>query len=273
MRREAHRAGGRGWAVLFLATIIATLSVAITSSTAQAALPEFGRCAPAKTPHSGEYTGRKCLSPAGGQGNYNWEPGPGPKPKFEGQLSKFKLETVGKKFTVECAFGVVKGEYKSAKTVSVLFELIGCLRTETGQKCQATPLKEGEMEPQFEGELGFIKAGETPKVGLELKPSSFTFSCGLPPASVTPVTVEGSAIGAIAPIDSMRESLKLSYLAPGGKQNPESFEGGVKHTLTQEWIDEAGSHSEQTGLTIIGVEEKPKPLVIENEEAIEIKAK
>src|SRR5882757_2939733 len=36
MGRVAHRAGGRVWPVLFLATIIATLSVAITS-TAQAA--------------------------------------------------------------------------------------------------------------------------------------------------------------------------------------------------------------------------------------------
>jgi hypothetical protein len=237
-------------------------------------IPEFGHCVPAAVPHTGEYAGRNCLSPAAGKGSYNWEPGPaGPKPKFEGQLSKFKLETVGKKFDIECSFGVAKGEYKSGKTLSALFELIGCLRAETLQKCQQSPAKEGEMELQFEGELGFIKGGEKPRVGLDLKPSSpIALTCGLPPEIPTPVSVEGSAIGKIQRIDSMREAFALTYVAPGGKQNPESFEGGPKDTLTQNWID-TEAHSEQVGLTIIGVEEKPKPLFIENEEPIEIKAK
>ncbi|HWG08645.1 MAG TPA: hypothetical protein VN672_06520 [Solirubrobacteraceae bacterium] len=255
---------------------------AVFASTASASeyelqgIPEFGHCIPAKTPHTGEYTGKKCLALAGGKGNWDWEPGPeGPKKNFEGQLSLFKLETVGKKFEVQCAFGVAKGEYKSGKTLSVTFELIGCLRQETHQKCQLTPLKEGEMELQFEGELGFIKGGEQPKVGLELKPTStLSFNCGIPPEVVTPVTVEGAAIGAIKPVNSMREVLKLSYLAPGGKQNPEAFEGGEKATLTQNWVTfPEAPMSEQVGLTIIGVEEKPKPLIIENEEPIEIKAK
>src|SRR4051812_21971941 len=74
-------------------------------------IPEFGHCVPAAVPHTGEYTGKKCLANAAGKGNWNWQPGPGPKPKFEGQLSKFKLETVGKTFTIECSFGVAKGEY------------------------------------------------------------------------------------------------------------------------------------------------------------------
>jgi hypothetical protein len=263
----------------WLCLVVMLVAGAVAAPTAWGAeyeiegLPEFGHCVPAETPHTGEYKGKNCLAPAAGKGTYNWQPGPGPKPKFEGQLSKFKLETVGKTFTIECSFGVAKGEYTKPKTATVLFELIGCVRPETEQKCQLTPLKEGEMELTFEGEPGFIRTVK-PIVGLDLKPSSpIAIQCGLPPEVVTPVSVEGSAIGAIKPPNAARESFRLSYVAPGGKQNPEMFEGGVKDTLTQNWLDEAGSHSEQVGLTIIGVEEKPPPLIIENEEPIEIKAK
>jgi len=87
------------------------------------------------------------------------------------------------------------------------------------------------------------------------------------------VTIEGSAIGLIRPVDVMRELFKLSYLATGGKQVPEKFEGEPKDTLTQKWLSGVELVSEQVGLTIIGVEEKPKPLMIENEEPLEIKAK
>jgi hypothetical protein len=240
-----------------------------------AGLPEFGRCVPAATPHTGEYAGKNCLSRAsGGKGKYNWEPGPGPKPKFEGAISLTKLETVGKKFTVQCSFGVATGEYKTPKTASVSLELVGCIRSDTGQKCQTNPGEEAEIEGKFEGELGFIKGGSRPKVGLSLKtPSPVVFSCGLPPEVPTVVTVEGAAIGTVKGIDAMREVLKLSYVAPGGKQSPEKFEGGPKETLTLKALTGLETTTEQVGLTIVGIEEKPTPLVIENEERIEVKAK
>jgi hypothetical protein len=263
----------------WLCLVVLLVAGAVAAPTAWAAeyelegIPEFGHCV-AATPHTGEYTGKKCLAPAGGKGNYNWEPGPGSKAKFEGLLSTFKLETVGKKFTVSCGFGVATGEIKTPKTVTMSFELVGCLRLDTGQKCQTNPGEEAEIEAKFEGELGFIKGGEKPKVGLDLKtPSPVLFSCGLPPELPTPVTVEGAAIGMIAAVDSMREVFKLTYSAPGGKQKPESFEGGVKETLTQKWISGVEALSEQVGLTIIGIEENPKPLLLEAEEPIEIKAK
>ncbi len=237
-------------------------------------LPEFGHCVPAATPHTGEYVGRNCLAPAGGKGKYNWEPGPGPKAKFEGLISVTKLETVGKKFTVQCSSGAVHGEYKTPKTASVALELIGCLRLDTEQKCQVNPAKEAEIQASFEGELGFIKGGAKPKVGLSLKtPSPVVFSCGLPPELPTTVTVEGAAIGLFKGIDRMRETFRLSYVAPGGKQSPESFEGGPKETLTLKAITGLETLTEQVGLTIVDVEEKPKPLLIENEEPIEVKAK
>jgi hypothetical protein len=264
----------RTWLCLVILLAVGALS----ASTASAAeyemegLPEFGRCVPATTAHTGEYKGNKCLTPMPGTGNYNWEPGPGPKPKFEGLASNVTFETVGKKFKVQCGFADIRGEYKTPKTASVKLEMVGCVRPDTLQKCQTNPGKEGEIEATFEGELGFISA--KPKVGLKLTaPTPIPFSCGLPPEVPIPVSIEGSAIGLVKTIDNMSEVIKYSYVAPGGKQNPESFEGEPKATLTETWVNGVEVNHEQTGLTIIGIEEKPKALIVENEEPIEVKAK
>ncbi len=250
-------------------------SAAATASAAEyelTGLPELGKCVPAATPKTGQYTGSHCVRPAAGKGGYNWVPGPGAKPKFEGTISTTKLETVGKKFVVECSFGVATGEYTGTKTANVKLALVGCLDEQTLQKCQNGP-QEAEIETTIPAEIGYIKAGEKPKVGLDLKPTApISFTCGLPPELPTVVSVEGSAIGLIKPPNSMRSAFKLTYTAPGGKQVPEQFEGGVKDTLTLKRITGLESATEQVGLTIIGGEEKPKPLVIENEEPIEIKA-
>lgn len=250
---------------------------AIAASGASAAeyemegVPEFGRCQPAATPKTGEYKGSHCLAPAFGKGSYNWSPGPGPKNKFEGTMSSTTLETVGK-FKVSCNFGVARGAYVSPKTVSVTLELVGCV-TPTLQKCQNGP-EEAEIETTVEGELGFIRGGTKPIVGLDLKPSpAISFTCGLLPEVLTVVSVSGSVIGAIKPPNSMRSEFKLSYVATNGKQNPEKFEEGVKDTLSLMRTTGLESSTEQAGLTIIGVEEKPKALIVENEEPIEIKAK
>jgi hypothetical protein len=255
------------------------LSSAIAASAASAVeyemegIPEFGRCQPAATPKTGEYKGSHCLAPAFGKGSYNWSPGPGAKNKFEGTISTTTFETVGKKYVVECSFGVATGEYTGPKTASVKLELVGCINQTTGQKCQSGP-QEAEIEAKFEGELGFIRGGTKPIVGLDLKPlPAVSFTCGLPPELPTLVSVSGSVIGAIKPPNSMRSEFKLSYVSMNGKQNPEKFEEGVKDTLSLMRVTGVESTTEPAGLTIIGIEEKPKPLVIENEEPIEIKAK
>jgi hypothetical protein len=164
--------------------------------------------------------------------------------------------------------------------VSLSIGLVGCLDQQTGKKCQTNPAKEAELETVVEGELGFIKGGEKPKVGLSLKQSTpLVFTCGSgPPNEIPPevstLTLEGSAIGAIRPPNTMRSIFKLLYTAPGGKQVPEKFEEGVKETLTLTRLTPTfETITEQAGLTIIDTEEKPKPLVIENEEPMEIKAK
>ncbi len=261
---------------LCLAAVLMTGAIAASAASAaeyeMEGIPEFGRCQPAATPKTGEYKGSHCLAPAFGKGSYNWSPGPGPKNKFEGTISTTTLETVGKTFVVSCSFGVARGAYTSPKTASVTLELVGCV-TPTLQKCQNGP-EEAEIETTIEGELGFIRSGTKPIVGLDLKPSpAISFTCGLLPEVPTVVSVSGGVIGAIKPPNSMHSELKLSYLAMNGKQNPEKFEEGVKDTLSLMRTTGLESATEQAGLTIIGIEEKPKPLVVANEEPIEIKAK
>jgi hypothetical protein len=238
-------------------------------------LPEFGRCV-ADLSKTSEYKNAGCTQPAGGKGGYKWLPGPGEQNKFEGTSSLTKIETVGK-YAVACSSGSYLGEYKTPKTVSLSIGLVGCLEKGTGRKCQSTPAKEAEIETTVEGELGFIKGGERPTVGLDLKPSvPIAFTCGLPPelpTEITTLTLEGSVIGVIRPPNRMRSISKLVYTASAGKQVPEKFEEGLKDTLTLNRLTGVSSISEQAGLTVIDVEEKPKPLVITNEEPIEIKAK
>lgn len=271
----------RGIGRMGLCLVAVLACSAMTAATATAAeyeiegLPEFGRCVPSLS-KTGEYKNAGCTQVAPGNGGYKWLPGPGAKNKFEGSSSLTKLETVGK-YGVVCSSGSYKGEYTKPKTVSLSIGLVGCLEKGTSRKCQTTPAKESEIETTVEGELGFIKGGLTPKVGLDLKPSSpIAFTCGtLPelPTPITSLTLEGSAIGVIRPPNRMRTISKLVYTAAAGIQNPEKFEEGLKDTLTLTRVTGVESISEQAGLTIIDIEEIPKPLVITNEEPIEIKAK
>ena len=266
--------------VTWLCLVALLIAGAVAASTASAAeyelegLPAVGRCVTVPS-GTGEYKGGHCVTSAGGKGTHDFLAGPGPKPKFKGTIGVTRLETVGKKYVVACSSGTATGEYTGQKTAKVTLVLLGCVNELTLQKCQTTPLKESAIEPPaIEGELGFIKGGVHPKVGLDLKPSvPITFSCGVLPEAPTSVSVEGSAIGLIAPTDSMRTVYKLTYAASGGKQNPEKFESGLKDTLSLTRMTGFESTTEQVGLTIIGTQPKLKPLFVEDEEKVEIKAK
>jgi len=233
--------------------------------TAQAALPEFGRCVQV-APKTGEYSGKNCLSPAPGKGKFNFVPGPGAKPKFTGSGSGVVFETVGGK-TIACGGSEENGEYTGPKTLKESINYVGC---ETGAEvtCQSNPLKAGEIEnPSLEGEIGFIRGPEKPIVGLDLKGTSnyLTFSCGTPPEAVTAVTIEGSVIAPIKPIDRMVEEFTRKYKQVHGKQVPEMFAAGPKDTLTTNFISGPEKTTEQTGLASF--------VEMTNEEPIEIKAK
>jgi hypothetical protein len=263
---------------LCLVTLLVICAIAAPSASAAEyeleGLPALGRCVPAAG-KTGEYKGSHCVTNAGGKGAYNFIPGPGPQPKFKGTIGATKLETVGGNYVVQCSSGSAAGEYTGQKTAKVSLTLLGCAHATTSQKCQTTPTKEAEIETEpIEGELGYIRGGLHPKVGLDLKPSpAITFTCGAIPEVPTLVTVEGSAIGQWTPLNVMRSTFRATYKATGGKQSPEKFEGGVNDTLSLKRVTGLETVTEQVGLTVIGVAEKTKALIIENEERIEIKAK
>ncbi len=253
-----------------LLVVAVTTGAAITAN-AVAAPPEFGRCVPATTPKTGEYSGKNCLHPAEGKGRYNFVPGPGEHPKFEG-VSSESVVLAMPTLTINCAAETFNGEYTGAKTASVTVDLIGCSNVASGKRCQSNPAKEGEIEPPgtLEGEIGPINTGTRAGVGLDVKrsPAIGSFTCGefgeLP--EVTGV-IEGSVIGKIGAINSMREEFKLQYKTAEGKQVPESFEGGPKDTLTVQLVTGLGAPVAEPATL------KEKRIEILNEEPIEIKAK
>ena len=247
------------------------------AATASAALPELGRCVKLSS-RTGVYKYKNCLALSeGAKGAYEWQPGPGPSPKFLAEASEVTLETVGKT-KVTCASAELDGEWTGAKTASVTVAFRGCVSRE--RACGANPGKPVEIvtEGPVDGELGFIEQGTMPKVGLDLKPKSgettlFAFTCGGPPETTFPEhwVVEGSVIGRIRLVDSMKATFALLYKALGGKQVPEQFEAGLKDTLIANRLTETGPTTEQAGLTL---KEEAKPWIPgEYEEALEIKAK
>jgi hypothetical protein len=251
------------------AALLALLALGLLATAASAALPEWGRCVPAESAATAEYSGKKCVTPGEGKGKYNFVPEPGPKPKFEGTSTEGVL-LKSANLTISCSAGTFNGEYTGPKTASVTVDLIGCLDA-AGKKCQTNPLKEGEIEPPgpLEGEIGFVNINGVKSVGLDLKrsPAIATFTCG-EPAELPEVTgtIEGSVIGKIGPVNSMRSELKLTYKTAGNKQIPEAFEGGEKDTLSFKLVSGLTTVTEEAALKIKLVE-------IVNEEPMEIKAK
>lgn len=281
MTRVAHRAGGRGWPILFLATMIATLSVAITSTAhaAPGALPELGRCVklPLKT---GLYKYKNCVvQAAGSKGSFEWEPGPGAKPGFVAEASEVHLETVGG-VKVGCASGEVSGAWTGSKTASVTITFRGC--ESKGRSCGVNPSKPVEItneESPVEGEIGFLQQGEKPLVGLDLKPKEgsselLKFTCGGPPELTFPELwkIEGSVIGKFRYVDKPKLTFGLLYQQANGKQSPQQFEGGVKDTPIANRLTESGTVTEEAGLTL-KEEETRKWIPGLFEEPLEIKAK
>ena len=164
--------------------------------------------------------------------NASWTPG-AEKNKFEGSSSTTVLATP--KLTISCATTILEGEYTGAKTATATLVLKGCTNTATKVKCQSKPGSEGEIESTMplEGELGFIKGGEKPVVGVDFKKSSTapnlaSFFCATGPEKPElQGTVEGSLIGALKPAGKMAPEYTLAYKGAKGTQMPERFEGGV----------------------------------------------
>jgi pimeloyl-ACP methyl ester carboxylesterase len=234
-------------------------------------LPEIGRCAAAAG--TGFWTDGACLGlSAEGTGSFEWLPGPGPKPAFTSEIPQVVLETTGKA-VLSCTGNTLAGEWTGSKTASVKLVLKGC-HSSAGKTCQSGSTAGGiEPEGAIEAQLGFIKAGLRPSVGLDLSRSGslLKFTCG-ELLEVETWTVEGSVIGRITPIDAAKSKFTLLYSATGGVQSIQKFTTGSKDTLTVKRTAGTSETVEAAGLTLRRSPEKRTVLAI-GREPLEIKAK
>jgi hypothetical protein len=239
---------------------------AVTEYAAGPALPALGRCVKVAK-GTGEYQGGKCLTEVHGTGGYNWLAGAGTARKLAGALGAVTLETTGAK-KIACSSGTAAGEYTGAKTQTVTLTLSGCERPATHSPCQNAAGASGQIVTnQLEGRLGFIRSGSKPIVGLDLarEGALATFECASSaPGGKEVVTLEGSAIGTVKPIDLMASQFTDAHTQKGGRQSPEQLEGGLKDTLVSSVLAGIERSSEQTGLAAT--------LTVTGEEPLEIKA-
>jgi hypothetical protein len=237
--------------VAVLGALVVSAAFAVS---AQAELPELGRCV-AVPPGTGEYSSGHCINAVAGTGNHDWMPGPGAEKKFEGSSSEAViLETVGRR-QVRCSKPpTYSGEYTGPKTATVNIKLTECADSITGLPCQTLPIMSGTIEATgLEAELGFIRRAAPPQVGWDLKksPSLLIFECSKLPDTLVLGTVTGSVIGHVGHLNSMTTEAVTRFAEGRGRQNPEHFEGGPQDVLTTKF--ESGTvmkvvEEEQTGL-------------------------
>jgi hypothetical protein len=252
---------------------------ALGASAASAVLPEIGRCVKLEgikeghgTKYSGKYSNRKCTRASGSStGKYEWMPGAGTEKGFEspGTLEPVTLKTAGGT-AVECKNSKQFGEYTGASTEKDEISLYECTLSSTQETCQSVRPEEVPPAPEagtiislpLEGTLGYIKSsGLKPQIGWEYKAKSgpflFVFECGSTPLVTTDVTIEGAFISPIIkPIDRMAEEYKLHSVAVGGKQSPESFEGGAKAALTATILEPKAAKSTTEAIGFSAPEEE-----------------
>src|SRR5205807_360274 len=198
-------------------------------------------------------------------------------PGFNGTIAHVALQTAAGSL-IACTAGEFSGSYTSAVNETLSLAFTGC-KNGAGKACQSSPTAAGEITTAqaLEGELGFIRSGLRPKVGVDYKPKSpspalLSFECREGLEAPTQVLVEGSVIAQALPIDAMKTLVKLTFRAKGASQIPERFEGRLPDTLGVSFTGSAGKTGpEKAGLTLLGA--TTKYIVATNEEAIEIKAK
>jgi hypothetical protein len=231
-----------------------------TFETASPMLPELGRCLPSEG-ETGRYKTAACTTKSSGEdsGRYEWQPWPAVNDDFASDGGAVSFETVHKS-TIRCATNTLAGEYRSSQTVVAGITFVGCEAPGAlGGKCQSEGAQAGEIRTgSLEGELGVIKAGTKPTIGWDLKPASgplATIKCGEFTLSVT-----GSVIAPIKPVNKMTTVFTLKFKAAKGKQKPEAFAASNQDTLS--FV--TSSAEEQAGLTMTAP--------ISNSEALEIKS-
>jgi hypothetical protein len=199
-------------------------------------LPERGRCV---ISHGGRdrYSEATCTHPSEpGTGAYEWLTGPAAG-AFNVQGGALVLETAGGS-KISCAALAGTGEYTGPKTEVMHITLSGCEQPGRGS-CQNEKASTGEVTlGPLEGELGLIKAQtatKPPQVGSALHAGGGQtllgqFECGVGPGAVQ-ISLDGSAIAVVAPLENVSRTIKLKLAGSKGKQKPATFEGAAAAPL------------------------------------------
>lgn len=209
--------------------------------------PELGRCV-ATT--GGKYTTATCLTPAStpGTGKFEWEPFPFTKAHFALTNGTATFKTAVNKTTISCVENVVSGEYTGVDSAALGIAFSGCkVLGPFGGVCTGAKAEAGEFSTApLVAEFGVIdNTVSPPSLGWALRPAAgetfASFECG-----GTAVTISGSLIAPVTPVNKMTGSFKLAFSASGGIQKPTSFQGGEEQVLTLHTVNA----TEQVGLTM-----------------------
>jgi hypothetical protein len=266
---------------------IGLVAGATWAASANAALPEIGRCVKAapktegrKKVFDGKYSSGKCTTEAkNGKGKHEWVPEPGEKKEYEspGSSETATLETP-KGIKVACKNHKVYGEYTGPKTETQTLGLYECELASEKVPCESVNFNEtppaytdGTIYAEaLEGELGLVNGGSKPVAGWAIKPKSGSdvaiFECGATVGLGTKFIIEGSYITTVKKVDRPKEEWFDYNTGAGGKQVPEKFEGATEaHTLKATILKGVEKIEEPIGYST-GEEE------LFNEEKLEIKA-
>jgi hypothetical protein len=209
--------------------------------------PEVGRCV-ATT--GGNYQNSACTTKASspGTGKYEWQPWPFTKAGFALTNGSVTLKTAINKITITCVENDVAGEYTGLQTATLGITFSECkVLGPFGGQCTGEGAKPGEIvSSPLAAEFGLVDGSSSPPVvGWSIQPVSgeefLSFQCG-----GTDVTVTGSVIATMTPVNKMAGAFKLNFSGNSGIQKPESLEGGEKQFLTLETVNA----TEQVGLTM-----------------------
>ena len=227
----------RTFGLCAIASVALFLAVATSAS---AEPPEFGRCVKVAI-GTGAFATGNCTS-EGGEKKFEWMAGPPSNPQFSiGASAKgdsVAFEGTVSKAKIVCEFSTGAGEILSPSTIGNLtLTLTGC--ETAGFPCASNAEASGSDGPPelhkiewggLSGELGVVKAAEPPlkdMIGLTLAGET-NFYCG---GGAIGVTLRGSAIGAIAPTNSMTTKRTWHFKTAKAKQSPGAFEGGLPHSF------------------------------------------
>ena len=223
-----------------------------------AGLPEIVRCVAAPGLH-GAYTDNKCTKSSGTHsGAYERSAGPGSKEGVSGTFGAVKFEDATK-LSIKCTAGTSTGTVDDAKQISAVYSFTGCSLSSPAAPCQTSGASAGEVRTVgLVGEVGIIKAGAKPSVGLRLGPASGSTLAQITCGAKT-ITLKGSVIATLTSIDKPATSFKIGYKGKKGTQTVERFEGAPKTTLS--WSVN-GSADGNVGMAASEVLKSEEPLEV-----------